>query len=169
MIVTLPWPDRRLSPNARLHWRAKLGPKQDAKRIAAYLTIVAEGFPMVRHAMKCSDDPIAVTITFYPPDKRHRDDDNMIGAFKSWRDGIADALGVNDRRFRPQYCFQDACKPGRVEVSFPEFIPSLGGEQEKNGSQEPPDSAIQKNGPSGALTPPSRDQLAVQRSEADAA
>jgi crossover junction endodeoxyribonuclease RusA len=160
MRVILPWPDKKLSPNARLHWGAKVGPKQDAKRIAAHLTIAAQGFPQVRHYLRCSDDPIAVTITFYPPDKRHRDDDNMIGAFKSWRDGIADALGVNDRRFRPQYCFGDAAKPGRVEVAFPEFIPSFAGEQEKNASADSCDSLQQKNGPSGALTPPSRDLLA---------
>jgi hypothetical protein len=59
-----------------------------------------------------------MTITFYPPDHRHRDDDNMVGSFKSYRDGIADALGVNDRRFRPRYVFADPEKPGRVEVSF---------------------------------------------------
>ena len=34
MIIVLPWPSAKLSPNARLHWRARIGPKQDAKRIA---------------------------------------------------------------------------------------------------------------------------------------
>ena len=38
-------------------------------------------------------------IDFYPPDRRARDDDNMIASFKSGRDGIADALGIDDKRF----------------------------------------------------------------------
>jgi crossover junction endodeoxyribonuclease RusA len=43
---------------------------------------------------------IHVWMDFYPPDRRNRDDDNLIAAFKSGRDGVADALGVNDKRFR---------------------------------------------------------------------
>jgi crossover junction endodeoxyribonuclease RusA len=63
-------------------------------------------------------DKIPVKITFYPPDNRHRDDDNMVGSFKSYRDGIADALGVNDRRFSPHYFFAEPEKPGRVVVEI---------------------------------------------------
>lgn len=43
---------------------------------------------------------IHVWLTFVPPDRRKRDDDNMIAAFKPGRDGMADALGVDDSRFR---------------------------------------------------------------------
>ena len=46
------------------------------------------------------DGDVHVWIDFYPPDRRHRDDDNMISAFKAGRDGVADALGINDKRFR---------------------------------------------------------------------
>ena len=49
---------------------------------------------------------------------RRRDDDNMVGSFKAYRDGIADALGVDDRRFRPHYFFEDAEKPGRIDVEI---------------------------------------------------
>ena len=158
MKIILPWPDARLSPNARLHWRAKVGPKQAAKIAAGHLTYAASrGLHDALEAMQASDEPIPMTITFYPPDKRHRDDDNMIGAFKSWRDGIADALSVNDRRFRPHYIFADPCKPGRVEV---DISPISTGEHAENELQEHEVFAMQKNGPSGALTPPSRDQLA---------
>lgn len=118
MIISLPWPSAKLSPNARLHWRAKIGPKQDAKRIAAWTTIAAPGFAALRDDLRASTGPVPVTITFFPPDRRHRDDDNMIASFKAARDGIADALCVDDRRFRPTYAFGDPAKPGRVEVSF---------------------------------------------------
>lgn len=143
MKIVLPWPDKKLSPNARLHWRAKVGPRTDAKRVAAWSAFTAEGFHRARQALQANDEPIPVTITFYPPDKRHRDDDNMIGSFKAARDGIADALGVNDRRFRPHYFFAEPEKPGRVEVCFPGIIPTFAGEQGENGFSEAPESAIE--------------------------
>lgn len=80
--------------------------------------MAATGFHDTRERLQADDSLIAVAIRFYPPDRRHRDDDNMIGAFKAARDGIADALGVNDRRFRPVYYFETPEKPGRVEVEL---------------------------------------------------
>jgi crossover junction endodeoxyribonuclease RusA len=35
-------------------------------------------------------------------------------------DGIADALGVNDKRFVPAYTFAPAEKPGRIEITIGE-------------------------------------------------
>lgn len=118
MLIVLPWPDRRLSPNARLHWRAKVGPKQSARIRSGWETVGAAGYHSTVERLAADDGPIPVTIRFVPPDARHRDDDNMIGAFKAHRDGIADAMGVNDRRFRPTYEFAAPQKPGRVEVQF---------------------------------------------------
>jgi crossover junction endodeoxyribonuclease RusA len=117
MKIVLPWPDRRLSPNARVHWRVKHAVKAPAREAGKYATYeaVAGGMREARAAL-AGETPIPVTITFYPPDRRQRDDDNMIGAFKSARDGIAEALAVNDRRFRPNYVFADPEAPGRIEV-----------------------------------------------------
>lgn len=117
MKIVLPWPDGRLSPNARVHWRVKHAVKAPAREAGKYATFeaVAGGMREARAAL-AGDSPIPVTITFFPPDKRHRDDDNMIGSFKAHRDGIAEALGVNDRRFRPTYVIAAPEKPGRVEV-----------------------------------------------------
>lgn len=64
------------------------------------------------------DAPIALHITFYPPDKRRRDRDNAQASLKHHLDGIADALGVDDYRFRPTYDFAEPEKPGRVEVKI---------------------------------------------------
>ena len=50
------------------------------------------------------------------PDKRHRDADNAISSLKAHFDGIAEALGVNDKRFLPSFEFCEPEKPGRVEV-----------------------------------------------------
>lgn len=117
MVIVLPWPDKRLSPNARLHWRAKASVKADAREAAHWLTLdqLPVGLTEAR-AMFDGDAPISARITFVPPDARHRDDDNAIGAFKAARDGIADALAFNDRRLKPVYHFAEPEKPGRVEV-----------------------------------------------------
>lgn len=115
MIITLPWPSPALSPNARLHWRAKVGPKAGAKRVAAWSTVAATGFHAKRDALK-GDDKIAVRIVFYPPDKRHRDADNMVASIKAALDGVADALAINDRRFMPSFIFEEPERPGRVEI-----------------------------------------------------
>ena len=118
MIVVLPWPDKRLSPNSRAHWADKVRPKAYARLDAKIATMGAAGFHAAKEAFAQSDGPIPFKVTFYPPDKRHRDDDNMIGSIKSARDGVAQALNVNDRRFRSSYTIAEPCKPGRVEIEM---------------------------------------------------
>lgn len=92
--LTLPWPPSALSPNARLHW-SKIAKAKKAYRKACYVLALEAGLRGVDW-----EGDIHFWIDFYPPDKRQRDDDNMIAAFKSGRDGLADALGVDDKRFR---------------------------------------------------------------------
>ena len=121
MRIILPWPDPRLSPNARKHFRAVAPIKAKAREDAFIATLAAAPY-MVRQAIAAGDGRIELQLWFYAPDKRHRDDDNMIASFKAARDGIADGLKVNDRRFRATYHFGDPEKPGRVEVV-------IGGEQ----------------------------------------
>lgn len=118
MKIVLPWPDARLSPNARLHWRAKVGPKQSARIKTGWIVVTSEGFYQTREWLQANEEPVPITVSFFPPDGRRRDDDNMVGSFKSYRDGIAQAFGIDDRRFRPHYIFCDPQKPGRVEIVF---------------------------------------------------
>ncbi len=119
MIVTLAWPDRRLTPNAkrRKHWRT-YQPAVNADRAAANILTRAAVPTDARKAIAATEGKIPMTIRFYPPDARLRDDDGIIGAFKHMRDGIADALGVDDHRFKPTYEFAEPQKPGRVEVTL---------------------------------------------------
>ena len=49
---------------------------------------------------------IRISVTFYPPDRRG-DRLNYPIRMKAYWDGIADALGVNDRRFLPVYHFAE--------------------------------------------------------------
>lgn len=95
MALILPWPPRALSPNARTHWRAKAPIAKAYKEACWALTLEAK--LAVPDSQK-----IALWLDFYPPNRRARDDDNMIASFKHGRDGVALALGIDDKRFR---CF----------------------------------------------------------------
>ena len=91
--VTLGWPPKELSPNARTHWRKK-APITKAYKEACWALTKEAGIAPFETAGR-----LHLWITFYPPDRRARDDDNMISAFKAGRDGLALALGIDDKRF----------------------------------------------------------------------
>lgn len=88
--VHLPWPDKRLSPNARVHWATKARFVKGARE-----TGFVCGLEGGVRSLKGQRDVRAV-ITFHPPDSRRRDDDNMLSSIKAFRDGIADAMDVDD-------------------------------------------------------------------------
>lgn len=93
--VTLPWPPAGLNPNARLHWAAK-SKQAKAYRMACFaLCIEAK----LNQMALPESGFVTLDIEFIPPDRRARDLDNMLSSVKNGLDGIADALGVNDRRF----------------------------------------------------------------------
>jgi crossover junction endodeoxyribonuclease RusA len=94
MELTYPWPDKALSPNARLHW-SKVSKHKKAQRKAAYVLTLATGIRSIAW-----EGDIHLWIDFYPPDRRARDQDNMLASCKGLLDGLADALGVDDKRFR---------------------------------------------------------------------
>lgn len=60
------------------------------------------------------------SIEFCPPDRRRRDDDNMLAAFKAGRDGVADALGVDDNKFATSFEVCDPVSDGAVIVTIRE-------------------------------------------------
>jgi len=109
--VVLPWPPKELSPNSSLHWSKKAKKKKEY-RTACWALALEAGLKAPE-----SDGKIELEITFCPPDKRHRDADNMVAAIKSGLDGLADALRVNDRLFLPTFIFSDEPK-GYVEVTI---------------------------------------------------
>lgn len=102
MIVELPWPPKALSPNARVHWSVRSKAAKAYRRQCHLLTLEA-GIRGVDW-----EGDIHLWIDFFPPDRRNRDDDNLIAAFKSGRDGIADAMSVDDKRFRMHPYLQTA-------------------------------------------------------------
>lgn len=109
--VLLPWPPKVLSPNARAHWRAR---SKAAKSYRLQCFLFAKEAGLVVPAGR-----LLVGIEFLPPNRARRDDDNLIAAFKSGRDGLADALGVDDSLFVTQCMLSDEVRPGgAVRVTF---------------------------------------------------
>lgn len=116
MLITLPWPDKRLFPNFKRanHWRKYRNAERDARALGWDLACEALP-PHVRQQIAHGDGPIRMTVTFYPPDNRG-DRVNFPNRCKPIFDGIADAMKVNDKRFVPSFEFCEPKAPGRVEV-----------------------------------------------------
>lgn len=97
LTITLPWPDKMLFPNARRGSFRKFQPFiESARNIGFYAAKEALG----RNAVLISGRT-PVKLMFAMPDKRNRDSDGLHGAVKHHLDGIAKALGVDDKVFRP--------------------------------------------------------------------
>lgn len=115
LVIELPWPDAVLNPNVKRHWAVKSKAAKKA-RMAGYLAAKA----VLGHRTYTHDGgKIPMRIEFFPPDKRGRDLDNLVSAVKANRDGIADALGVNDKLFSPMTVVMGSVvKHGLVLVSL---------------------------------------------------
>jgi crossover junction endodeoxyribonuclease RusA len=113
--VSLPIPDRCLSPNARSHWavRSKAAKRQHA---VAYCE-TAEQYPYVEFGN--IGETYGVRCRWFFRDRRRRDADNLLASMKHAFDGIASALGVDDRTFVhwPAGIGYDRDRP-RVEVDL---------------------------------------------------
>ena len=103
--IALPWPFPALWPNKRPHWSAKARATRSYRFGAKCLSLGAEVGP--------------IRVTFCPKPLGPKPDlDNCIAAFKAGQDGLADALGVNDRDLRFTYEMGDRCKDGAVIVEI---------------------------------------------------
>lgn len=114
MRIILPFPVKELNPNYRIHYRGLAKVKKAARTGAWVETAYALKSGSREHYAGEFAIPMRVLIT--PPDRRLRDQDNMIAMLKSALDGIADGLQVNDNRFNPTFVFNPPAKPGRIEV-----------------------------------------------------
>lgn len=93
MTITLPIPVKSLCPNGRAHWRTKATATKAHRALAKVRTLEAlGGQPAPRFT--------GYSLTFYFKNVRGRDDDNATASCKAYRDGIADALGVDDNTLR---------------------------------------------------------------------
>ncbi len=97
LTLTLPWPDRRLSPNARLNWQAKLGAKQQARNVgkfAALMELDGKDLP------EWMDGELCMSLTIHPPSRRRMDQDNLLASLKSTLDGVMQGFAIDDSQIK---------------------------------------------------------------------
>lgn len=109
-MIVLPFPPASLSGHNSGSWRGKSATVKHYRDGAHWATLASR--PQVPDA-----GDIPIRFTFYPPDNRG-DRCNYPNRLKPQIDGIAKALGVNDKRFLPDYVFAEISPPGRVEVEI---------------------------------------------------
>jgi crossover junction endodeoxyribonuclease RusA len=130
MTITLPLPDKALSPNARIHAIKKSTITRSARQLAFFTALKALGVPTVPTRILMGDRPklgithkkpltsadyrklsalllptqppafTSYSLTFHYKENRNRDDDNAAASCKAYRDGIADALRIDDSTLR---------------------------------------------------------------------
>jgi len=117
VIISLPYPDKVLSPNARGHWAGIARAKKKAREAASWATISAAG-SKAKLAPYAAQERLSVAIAFYPADNRRRDADNALASAKAALDGIADALGIDDSRFVLTFAMKQSDGNPRMEVAL---------------------------------------------------
>jgi crossover junction endodeoxyribonuclease RusA len=104
----LPWRSKDLSPNARVNWRRRAEATKTARQMAVVLALGA-GWREV-----ClPEGRLHLWLDFYQASgKKLPDDDNMPGRCKAYRDGIAQVLGIDDKRFKSHPDVKTERRPG---------------------------------------------------------
>lgn len=90
--IKLPWPPAELSPNARHHWAVVSKAKRQYRTECKLLTLACGPYDLPAGGL-------LLDLTFYPPQKRSYDRDNLVARMKAGLDGLADGLAINDKRF----------------------------------------------------------------------
>jgi crossover junction endodeoxyribonuclease RusA len=111
-LIELPFPSSQLSGHGNKHfWLVR-------PIINAHRELAKEATKSANATVPDEGD-IRVSVTFYPPSNRG-DRVNYPNRMKPYWDGIADALGVNDRRFLPSFHFAEPCKHPCIVVRIGE-------------------------------------------------
>lgn len=117
MLINLPWPPSVLNPNDKSHWAVK----SRAARMYRNMCLVLAKNAAQAQKYRCTGlNKIDFSLEFCPPDRRRRDDDNMLASFKAGRDGVADALSVDDNKFVTSFEVGEPVEDGVVVVRIRE-------------------------------------------------
>lgn len=97
-------PDPALSPNTRVHWRAKHRCFQEAKRITQLVTSMAATDALERPGFAdlflIESRPLCLSyVVAWGKGRKRMDDTNIKASLKAYEDGVAAALGIDDRHF----------------------------------------------------------------------
>lgn len=129
--LDLPWPDRILHPNARPdRWRKARAAKayrQECKLLAMnWLAKASVADRAAIEAVLATPGKLVLDLTFHPPSHHRRDDDGCPAAFKSGRDGLADALRIDDSRFATRFRLEPWDRDGPHPFATTMFRPRYG-------------------------------------------
>lgn len=107
MKISLPF--RTVStPNAREHWAAKARRSKTERNVTRH---------MVDYHLKARLSRYTVVLTRKGP--RALDSDNLAASFKAIRDGVADAIGIDDGSDKVQWRYrQEKSKTYSVEIEI---------------------------------------------------
>jgi crossover junction endodeoxyribonuclease RusA len=112
--IVLKWPSNKLSPNARVHWSKKYEATKAVRAAAGWATRA-----VVKPGAFDPATPIRVVTIIFPPARYRFDEDNLKARCKAIYDGIADAIGVDDRHFRHQpIVMAETVKGGCVRIEL---------------------------------------------------
>lgn len=114
-IIRLPWPSSDLTPHAKGGWKKKARATKEARNQAWAAAMEKPRVPCV---------PDAVIFVEYWPKAYRGDVHNMHGRMKAYIDGIADAMGCDDSKFRVDFPPVWAGKTERGEVVFRVMVPA---------------------------------------------
>jgi crossover junction endodeoxyribonuclease RusA len=122
--IVLPFPASKLNPNRRSghSWQVTAAEKVEAWQAGKIATLKAlDGKAFAVAA------PVKFSITFYCPNRRRRDIDNLLASLKPSLDGIAHATGIDDSAIEEMQLVKryDLSNP-RVEVNIPVMPPFEG-------------------------------------------
>ncbi|MFA7238978.1 MAG: hypothetical protein WC091_02625 [Sulfuricellaceae bacterium] len=119
LVIELPWPPKELMPNrARgMHWAAK---GKIAKSYRAMCYVIAWNSFRAQLSGVPPRGRQHLSVVFVPPDKRSRDGDGLMTAMKAGFDAISEAIGLDDKYFRPvTYDISDNIeKNGKVVITL---------------------------------------------------
>ena len=108
--LALPWPDATLSPNSHLHWRARQVAKVLARDVALVLARQTGA-----HLDTAED--LELILILHPPDRRHRDADNILSSLKESIDSVCKAVGVDDSQIKRLVLeWGNVAKGGKIEL-----------------------------------------------------
>jgi crossover junction endodeoxyribonuclease RusA len=93
-------PPRALSPNARIHWAPKAKAAAKFRSAARLATFAAMSQAERSRVATATTIGYRIRVSWEPRRVGLRDEDNVLASCKAAIDGIADALGIDDRILR---------------------------------------------------------------------
>ena len=121
--IELPWPDKRLSPNSRCHWREKAEASYSANWIGTSMALDERkvGVGNYRKVVRNNELFEAIYI-FHPPDNRRRDIDNCLAMMKPYQDGVCAGIEIDDYRIKRTVLeWGEVVKGGKVVLRLEEM------------------------------------------------